>query len=161
MSLIRSDIETMQGYVPGEQPVDGKFIKLNTNENPYPVSSSVLDAIRGDLDKLALYSDPVSSRLREKAAEVYGLQKEQIIAGNGSDDILDIIVRMSVMPGDVIGSFTPSYTLYKTLADIQGVEFRLFDFTEDYKIPGSLDLSGVKLFFLPNPNSPSGTVLAN
>lgn len=161
MPLIRQDIEKMAGYVPGEQPQSGRFIKLNTNENPYPVSEKVRDVVVAEIDRLRLYSDPVSNKLRDEAAKLYGFTPEQVIAGNGSDDILNIIVRMVVEQGGLMASFTPSYTLYQTLAEIQGAEFRLYDFTEDYQIPENLDLSGVKLFFLPNPNSPSGTVISN
>ncbi len=159
--IIRDDIQRMDGYVPGEQPQNGSYIKLNTNENPYPVSEKVIKAINTSAGELNRYSDPLSNKLRMSAAKLYGLNKEQVIAGNGSDDILNIIVRTCTSSNDTIASFTPSYTLYETLANIQGTNYKLFEFTKDYKIPNEIDLTGIKLFFLPNPNSPSGTVVGH
>ncbi len=94
---VRPNIAAMHGYVPGEQPQSRSILKLNTNENPYGPSPKVLEAIRGAADDaLRLYPEPTSRPLREKAAEVYGLPAERILAGNGSDDLLTILVRAFV-----------------------------------------------------------------
>jgi histidinol-phosphate aminotransferase len=159
VNYVRQAIAGMAGYTPGEQPQGGEFIKLNTNENPYPVSDAVKDAITAELDKLQLYSDPVSRELCQEAALLYGLETDQVIAGNGSDDILNILIRAAAGEGETVASFTPSYTLYRTLAEIQGAQFKTFEFTEDYQVPADLDLTGVRILFLPNPNSPSGTLV--
>ena len=94
MSLIRRQVERMAGYVPGEQPRTAGLVKLNTNENPYPPSAKVLDALRPAIDgKLRLYPDPTASALRAKLGERYDFKADQIVTGNGCDDILNLCVR--------------------------------------------------------------------
>ena len=94
MSYVRRQVERMAGYVPGEQPKVAGLIKLNTNENPYPPSPKVLEAIRAAIDdRLRLYPDPTSSALRQKLGKIHGFDPEQIIIGNGCDDILNLCVR--------------------------------------------------------------------
>ena len=84
---VRSNIAAMSGYTPGEQPQAGKFIKLNTNENPYPPSAKVTQAIHAVLEQgLAKYPDPVANSFRRRAAEVLGVEPDWILCGNGSDD---------------------------------------------------------------------------
>src|SRR5262245_26078536 len=113
---VRRCVQTMQGYVPGKQPSDGAYIKLNTNENPYPPSPRVLAALREAVGpELRLYPDPVATRLRETAATLYGCAVEEVIAGNGSDDILTMIFRTFLDAGDVIETRAPSYRLYYVL----------------------------------------------
>ncbi|MFW5858298.1 MAG: aminotransferase class I/II-fold pyridoxal phosphate-dependent enzyme, partial [Planctomycetota bacterium] len=120
MRYVRDDIHRMAGYVPGEQPQEDGWVKLNTNENPYPPSPAVREAIGAELDRLAAYPDPVSRALCTAAAETCGLQPDQVIAGNGSDDILNILIRAAAAESEIVASFSPSYTLYGTLAAIQG-----------------------------------------
>src|SRR5277367_4268177 len=101
MSYFRPAIDAMTGYVPGEQPQAGKFIKLNTNENPYPASPAVGRAIAASLERgLARYPDPMATAFRRCAAELYGVEPEWILAGNGSDDLLTIVTRAFVGQGD-------------------------------------------------------------
>ena len=91
---VRRCIRAMEGYVPGKQLSGGTYIKLNTNENPYPSSPRVLEALRQAVGaELRLYSDPDGAALAETAAELYGCEVDEVIAGNGSDDILTIIFR--------------------------------------------------------------------
>ena len=91
---LRKTVAALAGYVPGEQPKNGGFIKLNTNENPYPPSPRVLSALRKAADRsLRLYPEPLSDSLRSLAAADFGLKPENIIAGNGSDELLSIVVR--------------------------------------------------------------------
>jgi histidinol-phosphate aminotransferase len=161
MGRFRDDIEGISGYTPGTQPRGGGWIKLNTNENPYPPSPKALEAGREALANLQLYPDPVSRRLREAAARAWGVAPQEVIAGNGSDDILTILVRATVGEGETLATFAPSYSLYRTLAQIQGARYREIPFTEDYAIPADLDLAGVRLLFLANPNSPSGTAVGH
>src|SRR4051812_41278109 len=105
-------IDRMAGYVPGEQPRDGGFIKLNTNENPYPPSPKVIEAIiRAANDRLRLYPDPVGTAFREAAARLHRVEPEMVLAGNGSDDLLTIITRAFVGPGARVVYPTPSYIL--------------------------------------------------
>jgi histidinol-phosphate aminotransferase len=159
MERVRRCIRDMQGYVPGKQPgVDG-YIKLNTNENPYPPSPRVLaalrDAINGDL---RLYPDPLAFRLRETAAHLYGCQVEEIVAGNGSDDILTMIFRTFLDAGDTIATPAPSYTLYNVLSALQNATCTEIPMGPGYTLPEDLDAHGAKVIFIVNPNAPTGVL---
>src|SRR5262245_50497277 len=118
--LVRPVVDAMTPYVPGEQPQGGGFIKLNTNENPYPPSPQVVAAVRAGVDDdLRLYPDPVANDLRRAAAQVYGVNLENVVAGNGSDELLSMIVRACVGEGGRVAYPTPTYSLYDTLMTIQ------------------------------------------
>ncbi|MDP6446013.1 MAG: histidinol-phosphate transaminase [Pirellulaceae bacterium] len=161
MGAFRPAIENMAGYAPGEQPQAGKFIKLNTNENPYPPSPRVTAAIEAALEHgLTRYPDPVGDAFRRRAADIYGVEPDWILCGNGSDDILTILTRAFVGEGQLIRLPYPSYTLYRTLAEIQGARFEEVNFAADWSLSSSFAAAagGLRLVFLPNPNSPSGTV---
>ena len=119
MSFFRPEIESTAGYVPGEQPQDGEFIKLNTNENPYPPSPQVVRAIEETLGRLRKYPDPLAGEFRRRAGELLGVPPDWILCGNGSDDILTIVTRTFVGQGQLLRLPYPSYILYKTLADLQ------------------------------------------
>src|SRR5262245_19131421 len=115
------NIAAMHGYVPGEQINDAGVIKLNSNENPYPPSPKVLAAMRAASDaSLRRYPEPASDTLRGTAARVYGVDTANIIAGNGSDELLSMLMRCFVGAGDRVAYATPTYSLYYTLVDIQG-----------------------------------------
>ncbi|OYV72565.1 MAG: histidinol-phosphate transaminase, partial [Deltaproteobacteria bacterium 21-66-5] len=110
--VFRRNIARMEGYVPGEQPRERDFIKLNTNENPYPPSPEVRKAILAELgEPLRLYPDPGSVALRRQAALTYGFDLPWVIAGNGSDDLLAMIARAFVGEGDLLACPVPTYTL--------------------------------------------------
>jgi histidinol-phosphate aminotransferase len=149
----------MAGYVPGEQPRDGEYLKLNTNENPYPPSPRVFDAVRAALtgDRLRKYPDPLGTEFRRTAGRVLDVDPDGILIGNGSDDILTILTRAFVPEGGLIASPTPSYILYRSLAEIQGARFEQASFTADWRLPKPWPLPQANLTFLANPNSPSGT----
>src|SRR5947209_14490606 len=159
--MIRPAIRAMRGYTPGEQPRGGEFIKLNTNENPYPPSPRVVEAIRTALtgDQLRKYPDPLGTEFRRTAGRVLGVDPDSILIGNGSDDILTILTRAFVPDGGLVISPTPSYLLYKTLADIQGARFQTVPYTPDWRLPDPWPIRGANLTFIANPNSPSGTSL--
>ncbi|MGV3485853.1 MAG: aminotransferase class I/II-fold pyridoxal phosphate-dependent enzyme, partial [Planctomycetaceae bacterium] len=154
----------MQPYTPGEQPRGGELIKLNTNENPYPPPSAVVDAIcRAAAGPLNRYPHPMAQPFREAAAEALGLPgPEWILAGNGSDEILTILVRGFVGEGERLRLPFPSYILYRTLADIQGAKWEQVPFEPDWSLPAAFSESDddLSLVLLPNPNSPSGTMIA-
>jgi histidinol-phosphate aminotransferase len=156
---LRPCIRAMAGYVPGEQPRDGTFIKLNTNENPYPPSPRVFEALRVALtgDRLRKYPDPTGTHFREAAARVLRVHPDCILIGNGSDDILTILTRSFVPEGGLVVSPTPSYLLYRTLANLQGARFQMVPFAEDWSLPDPWPIPNAHLTFLANPNSPSGT----
>jgi len=152
----------MAGYVPGEQPKANEFVKLNTNENPYPASPAVVRAveetIRGGLER---YPHPMADPFRHKAAEVLGVEPDWILAGNGSDDILTITTRALVADGKLLRLPYPSYILYKTLAQIQGARSEEVEFEQDWSLSERFFEADddLRMVFLPNPNSPSGTVI--
>jgi len=164
MNYFREEIREMSGYVPGEQTQDGQVIKLNTNENPYPASETVAWAIEKTAQSgLQRYPCPTASAFRYRAAEVLGLEPDWILCGNGSDDILTIVTRAFVGQGQQIRLPYPSYILYKTLAQIQGAESEEVWFNNDWSLSGDFSAAsdGLRLVFLPNPNSPSGTVVSS
>lgn len=164
MSLVRRQVERMSGYVPGEQPKVAGLIKLNTNENPYPPSPKVLEALRGAIDgKLRLYPDPTSAGLRTKLGKIHGFDADEIVIGNGCDDILNLCVRAFCGECEKLAYFWPSYSLYPVLANIQGATQVELPLDESFQItahPSMLaKLSGVKLVFITQPNAPSGVWL--
>lgn len=162
MSYVRPNIAAMQAYLSGEQPPPGKFIKLNTNENPYPASPSVARAIARVLERgLNRYPDLTAEPFRQRAAQVLGVEPSMIVCGNGSDDILTICTRAFVGEGQAVRMPFPSYTFYRTLADIQGARCERVRFRDDWTLGDEFaaPASDVKLVFLPNPNAPSGTRL--
>ncbi|MCA9187068.1 MAG: histidinol-phosphate transaminase [Pirellulaceae bacterium] len=159
---VRKNIQEMTGYTPGEQPQAGKFVKLNTNENPYPPSPAVGRAIREVLERgLSRYPDPTATAFRIRAAEVLAVEPDWILCGNGSDDILTIVTRAFIAEGQTLRSAYPSYILYRTLAEIQGATFESMPFHPDWSLPASFaDMrDDVRLAVLVNPNSPSGTMV--
>jgi histidinol-phosphate aminotransferase len=152
----------MAGYQPGEQPREGGFIKLNTNENPYPTSPAVRQAVEDALRRgLEKYPDPMAEVFRRRAAEVFGLQPDWFLCGNGSDDVLTIVTRAFVGCGQLLRLPYPSYVLYSTLAQIQGARSEEVRFQADWSLPPEFAAAGdgLRLVFLPSPNSPSGTVV--
>ncbi|MBI1903381.1 MAG: histidinol-phosphate transaminase [Planctomycetia bacterium] len=162
MSSVRPNIAAMAGYVPGEQPQGGKFIKLNTNENPYPCSPAVERAIETVLRTgLGKYPDPMATAFRARAAQLLSVGPDWILCGNGSDDILTIVTRAFVGQGDLLRLPYPSYILYKSLAEIQGAQAEEVRFQPDWSLGDDFARPAhrLKLAFLPNPNSPSGTLL--
>jgi histidinol-phosphate aminotransferase len=164
---VRPDIAALAGYVPGEQPQGGKWIKLNTNENPYPPSPAVARALAATAAgrTLAKYPDPLATVFRLRAAEILGVDPDWIICGNGSDDLLTILVRTFVGAGECLRMPYPSYILYRTLAGIQAAGCDEFHYARDWSLadgfaaPTTAGGDAIKLAIIANPNSPSGTLL--
>lgn len=154
-------IASLEAYTPGEQPGDTGWVKLNTNENPYPPSPKVLEAIReklgSDAGGLRLYPDPLSRGLRQEAARYFGLDANQVLAGNGADDILNLVVRAFAGQGRLAAMTFPSYSLYSVLTAIQGAEMKEISFGRDMTLsPELIAKSGADVFFLTSPNAPTG-----
>ncbi|MBI1314436.1 histidinol-phosphate transaminase [bacterium] len=160
MPRFRPAIERIDGYAPGEQPQDAGWTKLNTNENPYPPSPRVIEAIESAArGRLNIYPDPLGTRFRKAAGELFGVDSDWILPANGSDENLTIIVRSFADADDLVTFPYPSYILYETLADIQGARHERLLLNADW----SWDLDRVRpmieqsrIVFVPNPNSPSG-----
>jgi len=159
-------VSNMHGYVPGEQPKATDVIKLNTNEAPYPAAPEVNEAIlqesgRGNFNK---YPNPTCEPLRISIAQRLGVTPEEIVVGNGSDEILRMLVHAFTRPGenDTIAVASPTYSLYDTLAAMFGakVETHLSK-APDYLLPESLIEASARIVMLPNPNPPIGTWYGN
>lgn len=163
MPSVRPNIAEMKGYTPGEQPQGvEKFIKLNTNENPYQCSPKVKSAIGRVVQAgMQKYPDPLATAFRMRAAELHGVDPDWILCGNGSDDILTIVTRAFVGTSDMIRFANPSYLLYRTLAEIQGAAFDIVNYNADWSLPDEFAATNdwLRLVFLANPNSPSGTMV--
>ncbi len=157
MSYARPSVARAKGYVPGEQPTDSDYIKLNTNESPYPPSPKVVEAVRRAVDaSLRMYPEPTARSLREKVGQVYGFDPREIIIGNGMDDLLSIAVRSFVEPAESVITTYPTYTLYTTLAELHGASVVTHELTETFDLPETIFSSTGKLALISNPNSPTG-----
>ena len=172
-SYIRPLVQHLHAYVPGEQPKIKGLVKLNTNENPYPPSPKVLAAVKAAVDgRLRLYPNPTAEKLRQKLAKLHGCKPENIIIGNGSDEVLALATRTFVEPAGTAGTktaasviqyFIPSYSLYPVLADIQGATQNAVPLKPDFSMPSLAELKKGKqwnfraaLTFVTTPNAPGG-----
>jgi len=158
--LARPTVRDLEGYVPGEQPLPGaRVVKLNTNENPYPPSPRVLEAIRAvPAHLLQRYPRPMADDFRAVASRVLGVPVEAILAGNGSDDILTIATRTFLAPGDALAYPAPTYSLYPVLARLQDARLAPVPWEPGWSLPvGALVATGARAIYLANPNAPSGT----
>jgi len=159
MTYFRKNIERMTGYVPGEQPgAESRVIKLNTNENPYPPSPRVLQVLREtDGSLLRKYPDPMANKVRDIVARLFDVDRENVVCGNGSDELLTLVLRTFVGEGDRIAWPTPTYSLYPVLADIQGAEAVRVPTRADFTVPlDELAQVDARVVVLCNPNAPTG-----
>ncbi len=165
-SRISKRVHAMHGYVPGEQPVGDGVIKLNTNENPYPPSPAVTQALLDvDIDSLRRYCDPMCVQLRSAIARLHGRSIEEVLVGNGSDEILALCTRAFLEQDETTGYLDPSYSLYPVLSEIQGcrpIEIPV-GANFEWPAPTAFDVprwERCRLFFITNPNAPAGTQYA-
>ena len=183
--MVRPLVRALHPYIYGEQPKIKGLIKLNTNENPYPPSPNVLAAVKAAVDgRLRLYPNPTAQALREKLAKLHGCRADNLIVGNGSDELLALATRAFVEPvgtrcpasvtkrlrgsaalpsGTVVQYFLPSYSLYPVLADIHGATKNPVPLKPDFSLPSLAELKrgGVWRFdaaltYVTTPNAPSG-----
>ncbi len=147
-------------YVPGEQPKDMQYIKLNTNESPFAPPRSVVKGAKVQAKKCHLYSDPTCNALVEKAAEVFGVKKTQILPTNGSDEILNF-AYMAFCDKDTPAVFADiTYGFYSVFADLHGIPYKTIPLKEDFSIDYR-DYCGVNAtIFIANPNAPTGMALS-
>ena len=148
-------------YVPGEQPRNRKFIKLNTNENPYPPSPMALAAIReAACDTLRLYPDPECTSLREVLGATYGLKPSQVFVGNGSDEVLALCFQAFFDPDRPILFPDVTYSFYPVFADLYGLTYREVPLDENFAVPLEPFLEGNGAIVIANPNAPTGRELS-
>lgn len=160
MGYFRSAIDAMTGYVPGEQPASGtKIIKLNTNENPYPPSPQVAKALQSiDINSLRRYPDPLAREFCQAVSEALQVPADWVIVGNGSDDILNLLVRACAESRDRKVVYPmPTYVLYKTLSAIQTADVVEVPYSQNFQLPlDALIAANGAITFVASPNSPSG-----
>ena len=154
-------IEKLSPYIPGEQPQGERFIKLNTNENPYPPAPEVTQALADAVQNWPLqkYPDPMAVSLRNTVAESCGLHADQVFAGNGSDEVLRLIFQVFLdgSEQEKVGMLEPTYSLYSTLAEMVGAPVMKFPTAwPNHCFPEEALEAPVKVFFLANPNPPLG-----
>jgi len=161
--LLRKAVEALEAYVPGVQPEGDDWLKLNTNENPFPPSPRVLDAVRRAADeRLALYPNPTAEPVRAAAANAFGVTPEMVVVGNGGDEVLAMITRACLDTGDRVVVGDPTYTLVEVLVAIQQARLRRVPLGRDFSLPqrffGTAAARAVKLVYVPNPNAPTGVL---
>ena len=150
----------LEPYVPGEQPKDKKYIKLNTNENPYSPSPRVLEAIRGAVDdSLRLYPDPTCDMLISATAESYGVGRDQIFAGNGSDEVLAFSFMAFFDPGRTIVFPNITYSFYPAYASLFKLDYVTTPLDSDFNIPSKQLMDSSGGIILANHNAPTGKAL--
>lgn len=160
--FVRSTVRQMEGYTPGEQPAPGeRIVKLNTNENPFPPSPKVLQAIREvEPEMLRRYPNPTADKFREAAAKVLGVDSDMIMAGNGSDDVLTIATRTFVSPGGSLAYPDPTYSLYPILARLEDAKSIGVAWEKEWALPvEALADTKADAIYIANPNAPSGTLV--
>jgi len=160
MKFWNNRLKNFSGYVPGEQPKNNNdYIKLNTNENPFPPSEKVIEAInKVNNGSLRYYPDPLGSQVREVFAAQRGLKKENLMVANGSDEIFSLIFRGFINQNGLAGFLHPSYSLYQTMAQFNGVKFKKVNLKNKFEIDLNPFLKEkFSLVIISNPNNPTGT----
>lgn len=170
-SLFRDGVMAMATYSPIEPPdqiakrlglPESSIIKLDANENPYGVSPEVLEAL-GKAKYLSIYPDPAQKEIREKIAGYAGCRPDNIVAGAGADELIDLICRLVLNPGDKVLTFTPTFSYYKHVVELNSGQLIDVPREPDYSIDiakfDQISLDGVKAVLLCSPNNPPGNLL--
>ncbi|MEL7634744.1 histidinol-phosphate transaminase [Sporomusa sphaeroides] len=164
--FVNKKVKNLEPYIPGYQPNldDENLIKLNANENPFPPSPKVINAIKNlDFNKLKFYPQSRSDILRKVISTIYNVQEDEVFCGNGSDEIISLIYKVFLAVGNKIVIPYPTYTLYKTVADINGIECIFSNVNEDFTININSLLSNsmdADALIIVNPNAPTGIILS-
>lgn len=153
------NLQKIESYTPGEQPQDKKYIKLNTNESPYPPSEGVIKAItEAEIKDLRLYCDPECKKLRKALADCYGVAPENVFLSNGSDDILNFSFMAYGHNGAAYADIT--YGFYSVFAELYGIESTIIPLKTDFTIDSDAFCGQNKLVVIANPNAPTGIELS-
>jgi histidinol-phosphate aminotransferase len=161
-AYFRPDINAMVGYIPGEQPLPGTpIIKLNSNENPYPPSPAVMEVLQNfNWEWLRKYPNPFAQEFRNAISQALNVPADWIIVGNGSDEVLNLLIRACAGTGRKVVYPTPTYVLYSTLTQMQSAELVEIPYGEDNILPlEELIAANGSVTFIATPNSPSGHVV--
>lgn len=159
---MNSKYSRLEAYTPGEQPTDMKYVKLNTNESPYPPSENVLMAVDSSaVSMLNLYPDPVCKRLKEKLAKLYGIESCNVFVSNGSDDILNFSF-MAFCEGDACKVKFPSisYGFYQVYAELHGISYKKIPLNKDFSISVKNYAGNDSTVVIANPNAPTGLAIS-
>ncbi|MBD3341518.1 MAG: histidinol-phosphate transaminase [Candidatus Lokiarchaeota archaeon] len=166
--IVRSSLRNYSAYEPGEQPQGGGWIKLNSNENPYPPIPEVLKEIKkGVNEKVRLYPDPTALEVRKAILNQLLRDKNTltnrntVFIGNGADEVLDNLFKLFIDPGDEVVFFYPSYGMYKVLAELYNAKINEIRLKEDFSIPDSAFSATGKLMLVNSPNNPNGRSFGN
>lgn len=153
--FLNAQYQALEAYTPGEQPRDMRYIKLNTNESPYPPAPAVVSSITGqEVELLRLYSDPTGKALKEKLAGLYGVAPENVFLSNGSDEVLNFAFMAFGGKGAVFPDI--SYGFYQVFGDLYGIPFEKIPLKEDFSLDYRDYCGKNKLVVIANPNAPTG-----
>lgn len=156
--FLNKRLSGLEAYVPGEQPQDKSYIKLNTNESPYPPSDGVIKAVNSEeTEKLRLYCDPECTKLKAEMARLYGVGAENVFLSNGSDDILNFAFLAFGERGAAFPDIT--YGFYSVFAELHGVESEIIPLREDFTVDTERFMGLNRLIVIANPNAPTGIAL--
>ena len=157
--FLKESLKKLESYTPGEQPQDKSYIKLNTNESPFPPSGGVIKAItKGEIEDLRLYSDPECKKLKTAMARLYNADSKNIFLSNGSDDILNFSFLCFGENGVVFPDIT--YGFYSVFAELYGLDTEIIPLKEDFTLDTEGFLNKNKLIVIANPNAPTGIELS-
>lgn len=166
--LIRENLKKFSGYEPGEQPSTEGWVKLNTNENPFPPLPEIMEEIKGAIDdRLRKYPDPTALEVRKAILNQLLrdtntlTNRNTVFVGNGCDEILDTIFKLFIDPGDQVVYFYPSYGYYKVLAEQYNAKSKEIKLNDDFSISESAFTAKGKLLFINSPNNPNGKAYEN
>ncbi len=160
MGYFRDNVERAAGYVPGFQPKATDVIKLNTNENPYPPSPKVTEVLAAiQPEQLRRYPDPLGNAFRQAAADVNGVERENIMCCNGGDELLAMALRAFCDETRPVAYPVPTYSLYPVLANLQNCPVIEIPFDREFNLPAKLAKTGAALTIVCNPNAPTATLI--
>jgi len=159
--FLNENLKSLESYTPGEQPRDKKYIKLNTNESPYPPAPEVIQAVSSDeVSDLRLYSDPTAKRLKEKIAKRYDVTPENVFVSNGSDESLNFFFMAFCSKENKVIFPEISYGFYKVFCDLYGISYEQIPLTDDFSINVDDYINVNKHIVIANPNAPTGLALS-
>ena len=156
--FLKEQYRSLEAYTPGEQPRDMQYIKLNTNESPYPPAPSVVEAMTGEqVELLRLYSDPTAKQLKERLAGLYGVEPENIFVSNGSDEVLNF--AFMAFGGNGAAFPDISYGFYEVFAELYGIPAEKIPLEADFSIDYRKYCGRNKMVVIANPNAPTGMTI--